>query len=166
VIDSLQEHLAETLAWNKKKLSEEIEALKANTDKHLTSSQEESANLLKCIEQLKMERVEQGIQLTVATQRLADAQAALAEQSTLRAAMENHISLLTGNLERAKAELHDALSAAESLAANPTRIEELEHKIKEMESRAASLLDRHKSGSLVSSTTFLALPNLSQCRTL
>lgn len=158
MIDSLQEHVAETLAWNEKKRSEEIEALKASTDKHLQSSQEESANLSKCIEQLKIERAEQGIHLTVATQRLADAQAALAEQITLRASVENHVSLLTGNLERAKAELHDALSAAESIAANPTRIEELDHKIKEMESRAASLLDRHKSGSLVS----CALPYTTQ----
>jgi chromosome segregation ATPase len=166
VIDVLQEHLAESLARNEKKHVEEIEALKANTDKHLQFSQSELANLSKCIEQLKTGRADQGIQLTVATQRLTDAQAALAEQITLRASMENHVSLLTGNLERAKAELHDALSAAESFAANPTRIEELEHKIKEMESRAASLLDRHKSGSLVSCITFLALFNFSGSRTL
>lgn len=166
MINSLQEHFAESLARNEKKWTEEMEGMKANINKQIQSSQEESANLSRCIERLKTHQAEQGIQLTVATQRLADAQAALAEQITFRTSMENHVSLLTGNLERAKAELHDALNAAESLAANPTRIEELEHKVKEMESRAASLLDRHKSGSLVSCTTSLALLNLSGYRTL
>jgi len=166
VIDSQQENLAETLARTEKRRFEEIEALKADANILLKASQEESGKLLKCVEQLKKERAEQGVQLTVATQRLTDAQAALAEQITLRASVENHVSLLTGNLERAKAELHDALGAAESLAANPGRIEELEHKFEEMESRAASLLERHKSGSLVSCTTFLVSPNHSLYRTL
>ena len=70
----------------------------------------------------------------MATQRLADPQAALTEQIAQRASLENHISLLTGNLERTKAELRDALGAAESVATNPARIKELEHTIKEMES--------------------------------
>jgi DNA repair exonuclease SbcCD ATPase subunit len=161
VIDHLQDHLAETLARNEKKRSEEIEALKLDANRLLRSSQEESASLLKSIEQLKMERAERGAQFTVATQRLADAQAALVDQIALRASVENHVSLLTGNLERAKAELQDALGAAESLATNPARIEELEHTIKEMETKAASLLERHKSGSLVSCTAFLALTGLS-----
>ena len=164
-VNTLQEHLSETLARNKKKRSEEIEALKADANKLRQSSQEESASLFKCIEQLKTEQAEQGIQLTVAMQRLADAQAALTEQIALRTSAENHVSLLTGNLERAKAELHDALGAAESLATNPVRIEELEHKLKEIESKAASLLERHKSGSLVSCITFIASLNLSFCRT-
>lgn len=163
--DTLQDHLAETLARNEKKGSEEIEALKTDANRLQRSSQEESANLLKHIERLTTERAEQGAQFTVATQRLADAQAQLAEQIGLRASMENHVSLLTGNLERAKAELRDALGAAESLATNPLQIEELEHTIEEMKSNAASLLERHKSGSLVSCTAFLALPNLSLYRT-
>lgn len=96
----------------------------------------------------------------MATQRLADAQTALAEQIAQRTSLENHISLLTGNLERAKAELHDALGAAESLATNPARLEELEHTIKEMESKASSLLERHKSGSLVGCTPFLLCSTL------
>ena len=165
MIDSAQDHLAETLARNEKQRSDAIEALKTDANRLLRSSQEESANLLTRIEQLQMERAEQGAQLTVATQRLTDAQATLAEQIALRASAENHISLLTGNLERAKAELHDALGAAESLATNPVRIEELERTIKEMESKASSLLERHKSGSLVSCTRFLSLPNLSHYRT-
>ena len=165
MIDSVQDHLAETLARNEKQRSEAIEALKTDANRLLRASQEESANLLTRIEQLQTERAEQGAQLTVATQRLTDAQAALAEQIALRASVENHISLLTGNLERAKAELHDALGAAESLATNPARIEELEHTIKEMEGKASSLLERHKSGSLVSRTRFLSLPTLSLYRT-
>jgi chromosome segregation ATPase len=162
----LQEHLAETLAQEEKKRSEEVEALKADANKLLRSIQGESAGLLKCVEQLKAERAEQGVQLAVATQRLADAQAVLAEQIALRASVENHVSLLTGNLERAKAELQDALGAAESLAKNPAQIEELKHKVKEMESRAASLLERHKAGLLVSCPTFLASLELSLYRTL
>jgi DNA repair exonuclease SbcCD ATPase subunit len=165
VIDSIQDHLAETLAQNEKRRSEEIETLKADANRLLRSSQEESANLLKRIERLKTERAEQGAQFTVATQRLADAQAALAEQIALRASVENHVSLLTGNLERAKAELHDALGAAESLATNLARIEVLEHTIREVESKAASLLERHKSGSLVSYTHFLTPSNLTLYRT-
>jgi DNA repair exonuclease SbcCD ATPase subunit len=154
------------LARNEKKRSEEIEALRADAEKIQCSNQEESAGLLKYIEQLKTERTEQGIQLSLATQRLEDAQAAFAEQIALRASVENHVSLLTGNLERAKAELHDALGTAESLAANPARIEELEYKIIEMEARAASLLERHKTGSLVSYITFLVSLNISLYRTL
>lgn len=166
MIDAKQDHLAETLAQNEKRRSEEIETLKTDADRLLRSSQEESANLLKRTEQLKTERAEQGAQFAVATQRLADAQAQLTEQIALRASIENHVSLLTGNLERAKAELHDALGDAESLAINSTRIEELEHTIKEMKVKAASLLERHESGSLVSCTPFFALPDLSVYRTL
>jgi len=165
VLDSVQAHLAETLAMKEKRRSEEIETLKTDVNRLLRSSQEESANHSKRIERLQTERAEQGAQFTVATQRLADTQAALAEQIALRASVENHVSLLTGNLERAKAELHDALGAAESLATNPARMEVLEHTIKEMESKAATLLERHKSGSLVSYTSFLSLANLSLYRT-
>ena len=166
MIDSVQDHLSKTLALNEKQRSEAIEALKTDANRSLRSSQEESANLLTRIEQLQTERGEQGAQLTVATQRLADAQATLTEQIAQRASLDNHISLLTENLERTKAELRDALGAAESVATNPARIKELEHIIKEMESKASSLLERHKSGSLVGCTPFLALPNLSLYRTL